>query len=105
MPPPHPSGAELIHPAEPATLLEQGDRPRPEPPAWQRETASLAYIPGLHGLALGPPGNPDAHLLYGVSDRTLAVQVWDIAARAGRDRRAGRGARRAPARSSTPSLQ
>jgi GNAT superfamily N-acetyltransferase len=71
--PPAPDGLDQPHPAAPDQLLPHGTHLRATQPAWQRESASLAHLTGLSGLALGPADAPTAYLLYRANETSASI--------------------------------
>lgn len=71
--PPAPDDLAQPHAAAPDQLLPHGDRLRATRPAWQRESASLAHLTGLSGLALGSDAAPTAYLLYRGNETNASI--------------------------------
>lgn len=70
-PMPEPGGD--VFAAAPDQLLPHGTRLRATRPAWQRESASLAHLTGLSGLATGSADAPTAYLLYRAGETSAGI--------------------------------
>lgn len=61
-----------LHEVEPRTLLAAPPFPSVAP-CWQREAASLAHLPDLRGLVLGPPAAPRAYAVVSLAATAAAI--------------------------------
>jgi GNAT superfamily N-acetyltransferase len=70
---PSPEPGEVVTPADLGQLLPHGSRLRATRPAWQRESASIAHLTGLSGLALGSANAPTAYLIYRAGETSAGI--------------------------------